>query len=567
MRLKKEKPILRNTVVKSSKILLTFSSLGILGMIIGILFFSGLANYVFYLEVPVTWGRFFLGFSYQIVFAFSFFLMTVGFFPLYSVFDGPTKNGVKKIYFQLILLFSLGVLLLIYSFLVYTGSMTPLDPLHQWYEYLSLSGILILFTYSAMIFSVRDRDRLWDAKLFFLPLLLIGILLILCGFITGFGIFDLGFDWVLLTGSGAIIAFLGLLPILLSGNYSYQSFIRRLKIIWIFILIIGVLIFLTSLLVYTNVLGPIAIGSVEVTWQILFNLGSFLLITAILLLCGNEDAQEGIKKLSFLWLMILIIGIVLVLISLLFLLPTSPDFAVLSFLDLGIPWDPVYLYGIAITAFGLIVVCFIAYYETEDTTTIGGVASGTAVPDIDANPNEMVFYLELINRSNDAMIKHIKEAARKDKLRPRVYESLIKYYQDQHRVVKARLEGYRKKSSAPVTTDVESLFAAALSDTTETPPDISPTTTPTPPPSIPTPAPSPPPTTAPTPPPTSPIPTTPPITPSISPPPAPATTTAPPSPDKSPLDLIADARSTSIAELRGEMLKELRRLREIFKEE
>ncbi|MHA1969586.1 MAG: hypothetical protein ACW964_17535 [Candidatus Hodarchaeales archaeon] len=36
---------------------------------------------------------------------------------------------------------------------------------------------------------------------------------------------------------------------------------------------------------------------------------------------------------------------------------------------------------------------------------------------------------------------------------------------------------------------------------------------------------------------------------------------------QSPLDLIADARSTSIAELRGEMLKELRRLREIFKEE
>ncbi|MFX0204427.1 MAG: hypothetical protein ACFFDT_00450, partial [Candidatus Hodarchaeota archaeon] len=51
----------------------------------------------------------------------------------------------------------------------------------------------------------------------------------------------------------------------------------------------------------------------------------------------------------------------------------------------------------------------------------------------------------------------------------------------------------------------------------------------------------------------------------VPPPPSPGVT--PSQPSESPLDLIADARSTSIAELRGEMLKELRRLREIFKEE
>ena len=50
--------------------------------------------------------------------------------------------------------------------------------------------------------------------------------------------------------------------------------------------------------------------------------------------------------------------------------------------------------------------------------------------------------------------------------------------------------------------------------------------------------------------------------------PSPPSTPQPPSPTGGqPGDVVGTARSTSIAELRGEMLKELRRLRDIFKDE
>jgi hypothetical protein len=72
------------------------------------------------------------------------------------------------------------------------------------------------------------------------------------------------------------------------------------------------------------------------------------------------------------------------------------------------------------------------------------------------------------------------------------------------------------------------------------------------------PKPSAPPPAAPRPPPTI-------TTPSAPPTPAPAAPAAPR--DSSILTKAADTQSTSISELRGEMLKELRRLRDIFKEE
>ncbi len=540
---------------------MTLSGLGILLFIIGILFFSGLASYVYYLRVPVTWDRLFLGFNYRIVLAFSFFLMVIGFFPVFAVFDPPTKKGVKKIYFHLILLVSLGILILIYSFLVYTGSMAPLDPLHSWFDYLIISTFLIIFGFSPIVFSIQDKERVWDFKIIFMVLTLIGIFLILASSFIALEIIDLGFDWLLFGIIGGVILFIGILPLFVTSSYNYQNLLSKLKILWIIVALVGFILFFLSLMLY---LGIIPSDSLGIDWQIVFLFGCFVFILGLALLGGNENSYGILKKIQIFWIFIFIIGIIVVITSLVLVLPNSPELAEgLSFLNLGLPWDSLYIYGMAITMVGLVFVCSVAYFETQESgDSLGGLPSGASIPDIDANAGEMVFYLELINRSNDAMIKHIKEAARKDKLRPRVYESLIKYYQDQHRTVKAQLEGYRKKSAIPASKDVESLFAAALSDTQEAPVAMQPTVAPSPPPSTPVTPPTPPPKAIPTPPPTIPS-----VSPSITPPPAPSPSVAPPAPDKSPLDLIADARSTSIAELRGEMLKELRRLREIFKEE
>jgi hypothetical protein len=185
----------------------------------------------------------------------------------------------------------------------------------------------------------------------------------------------------------------------------------------------------------------------------------------------------------------------------------------------------------------------------------------------------MAAYLEILSKTQENMVNQFKEAVRADKFRPRVYESIVKLYQDRNRMIKSRITRFQKVGAAiSAEEDVEALFDVALGEPSEEAPSEPPlppiaeaVTAPTPPPTPPSPPPAPPSTTPSLPPSTGVLPT-PPSTPLGAPPP-PSPGVTPSQPSESPLDLIADARSTSIAELRGEMLKELRRLREIFKEE
>ena len=128
-----------------------------------------------------------------------------------------------------------------------------------------------------------------------------------------------------------------------------------------------------------------------------------------------------------------------------------------------------------------------------------------------------------------------------------------------------------QSSTPPVTTSATS--PVSMPATAPSPPKKSgslPTTSPSPPgpPGLPTTSPSPPgppglPTTSPSPP----GPSTEPITGLPGMPPSPSPTASPSSQTSPDGDVAGGARSTSIAELRGEMLKELRRLRDVFKED
>lgn len=544
---------MRNIVVRSSRVLLTLSGIGILGMVIGYLYFSGIAST----------DRLFFGFSYEIIYAFSFFLLIIGFFPVLAAGDIDAKKSIKKIYVHLLLLLGFGFIFLIYSFLVYWDRLAPFNPSHTWFDYAIVATILIVFTLSALLFSVQNKERLWNFKILYGILILFGFLVLIVSTVVYGGYLDSIIDegiitWEILLIIAGILLFMGLMPLIINASTNFRDILYKLRIIWLIGLLPGILLLVIAGLINAGYVDSSLFLNIQ--WEVFYLYGSLLLVILLLFLAGAKNLHETLYKLRAIWLLSFLIGILVVLFSFIVILPTSPDISnIIGSFGLEMYYDVSYMYGIAITIFSLIFICSIVYFETEELVDSSGI-SGTSdlISESETTPGEMIAYLEIIQKSNENTINQFKEALREDKFRPRVYETLIKRHQDSNRAMKTKLEKLKSKSPL-VSKDepVSSLFDVALGTKSETPtppPSSTPTAPPKPtpkgPPMPPKPAPSPPPTAPSVP---SPLPT------------APSVPSAPP--PQSPLDLIADARSTSIAELRGEMLKELRRLREIFKEE
>ncbi len=547
--------------------LLTLTGIGILGMLISYLYFSGIAS-------P---DRLFFGFNHEVLNAFSFFLLLFV-FPVLSAGDLNTKKSIKKIYVHLLLLFGLGVILFIYSVLVYWERLALFNPSHTWFDYSIVATIIIVFTLSTLLFSVQNRERLWNFKILYAILILIGFLLSVASMIVYGGyIPDIEgiITWDMLLLIAGLLFFLGFIPLLMYASPNFRGLLRKLRFIWLIGVLGGLITFTLAGLVNAGIIEKSILLNID--WYAFFIFGSFFLAISLLLLAGAKDFYKTLYKLRFLWLITFFIGIILVIFSFVAVLPTSAFvYDAIGSFGLEMYFDISFMYGVAITIFSLIFICSIVYFETEESADSLGLPSASdLISESETTTGEMIAYLEIVQKSNEDIINQFKDALREDKFRPRVYESLIKRYQDSNRAVKTRLEKYKRKS--PLVSEekvVSSLFDEAIGTKPEvttpapsTPPVVPPKTTPTvppmPPKTTPTVPPMPPKTTPPptampsAPPSIAPMPSVPPPTPGITPEKSP----------QSPLDLIADARSTSIAELRGEMLKELRRLREIFKEE
>jgi len=560
--------LLRKTVVRSSRVLLTLAGIGILFMIIALLYFTGVANSVDHLADPVTWSRTFFGFDYRVITAYGFFLVLIGLLPVLVVMDASAKKSVKRLNIHLLLLFSIGILILIYSALVYGTYLTPIDPLHTWFEYFIIAALLITLSLMSILFSIQDHERLWNFKLLYVLFILAGIILEIISIVIYAEILeipDVGWDIFFLFG--LIILFLGMVPLLLTAGPTFRENLNRLRIIWILGMLIGIVVVLVSYLVYAEILDlP------DIDWFVILAFGGLISLLATLLLAS----AEFIRKLRFIWLLTFFLGVISVIISAILLLPESSEVeaavgTLLGSSIIGITWDVFYMYGTLIIILSLSFICSILYYETEEESGPIGLESVDRLPGIETTPSEMVAYLQILSKSQENMVNQFKEAVRADKFRPRVYESIVKLYQDRNRMIKTRISRFQKAGAAvSAEEEVEALFDVALGEPSEVAPSGPPLPSiaeavepPTPPSAPPTPPSAPP---APPIPPSTGAPPAPPAA-SLGVPPPPSPGTTPSQPSESPLDLIADARSTSIAELRGEMLKELRRLREIFKEE
>ncbi|MFX0014597.1 MAG: hypothetical protein ACFFB2_05565 [Promethearchaeota archaeon] len=566
---------MRKTVTRSSKVLLTIAGIGVLSLFIALLYFTGVASSVDTAADPIRWNRLFYGLDYRVLTAFGFFLSIVGLFPSLAVLDTRGKKSVKKLYFHVLLLVGIGFLMLIYSNLVYGDYLSIFDPYHTWFDYFVIAAILIIFGLSLILFGVENRERLWNFKFLFVLFVLVGLSLQILSLIIYGGYLDLpGFTWDIFFLNGLIVLYLGVIPILFTASTNFGRVLHKLRFIWILVALIGFVLLIGSYLVYFEIIDQSVVLNTD--WYAFMAYGGLLFILMCSILAGTKQSNEFITKLRYIWLITLFLGVISIIISAVLVLPESPEISSVVGELLGntlfeVTWDIYYMYGIILVISSLSFICSILYFETEEISGPEALLESVdRLPDIEATPSEMIAYLEILSESQEAMVNQFKEAVRADKFRPRVYEAIIKLYQERNQTIKSRMAKIQK--AGPLVSgddEVEALFDVALGETPEVTPavkavpsSVAEVAAPPPAPSRTPSVPPPPPSRAP--PPIPPSPGTVPIsapTPQAPPPPASGAST------DSPLDLIADARSTSIAELRGEMLKELRRLREIFKEE
>jgi len=561
---------LRETFVKTSKGLLTLTTLGLISILLGFLYFMGVASS----------NRLLLGFDYKILIAFGIYLLLVTALPVLSSMDARAKTSMKKISPHLILMVCISILGLIYSFLVYGIYVTPFDVQHSWIDYFITSATFLIIGIVPLIFAVKDRDRLWNFKYVYFALIVVGLFLEIAAVVV-YGQYleiiqslDIGWDVFFL--SGCLFILLGILPLLIGASSNFREFLHRTRLLWLFGIIVSFALILLSLVIRFEILDASTILNTE--WFVWFSFGSLSLFVTTGFLSSSREFSDTLNKLRMIWFITLLLGVLMFIISVILVASLSPEITnIISLPDtmIGFSWDFYFMYGAVLSFFSVIVIISIIYFETEEVS--GDVASGLTTDsfrDLKTTPSEMVTYLEILSKSEAELINQFKEAVREDKFRPRVYETLLKQYENRIRSYKSKIGSIRKEPSRTGTTDkVGAIFDSALGETPA--PKIGAKTPPLPP-VIPEPtasdAPSPPP-------PSMPAPSIPKSVPQATAPPMPSPSIAPPSPvssesvlapspsGDSPLDLVADARSTSIAELRGEMLKELRRLREIFKEE
>ena len=559
---------MRQTFVKTSRGLLTLTVIGIFSIVLGFLYYSGVASA----------DGLLLGLDYKILLAFGLYLTIMTALPSLSVMDARGKTSVKKIYPHLILLFSISILGIIYSLLVYGGFVTSIDPeLSAWFDFFAISGIVLCVSLLPLLFGVRDRDRLWNLKYLYLALIILGLVLeILSMMVYGHYIDDLieaiplvgGTSWDVLFLTGGLILILGLFPLLISASHGFRNFLDSTRLIWLIAVIIGVVLVLISLSIGIDILEPSILLDTE--WQVVYSFGSLLLLSAAAFLSSSRKFSGVLDKLKILWILTLFIGFLMVLMSFILILSSSTEvqeifnLANQTYTFIGYSWDIMFMYGAVFSFLALSFITSVLYFETEEVSgdfQTSDVSTDSFL-DLKTTPTEMVTYLEILSKNESNLINQFKEAVRDDKFRPRVYESLVKHYEGRIKSYKTKIGSLRKAKPGTAQADkVGALFDSVLGETPAPKPTPKAPIVESKPLGLPT-TPPPPPSTPPVTPPPMPSASIPPPSPTV---PAPAMPTA--QPGDSPLDLIADARSTSIAELRGEMLKELRRLREIFKEE
>ena len=541
----------------------------------------------------------------------------------------------------------LGLGLTIDSILGYNSALSGISfnsRLIDWQTVFILSIPFLIYGLVLFFSGMSQSAREWTGKLsiFFFLLFVIGFIVGLAGFGLFFasngGLKDVfSVPWYIFIDFGAVLGILGIIPLayVLGANDSQKEKFHKFWLLWAVLSVAGVILYiLTAIEILGNidVIGGASHREGGLILSLVFQAPGFVFLIA------STDKEDLIKKLSPVWVILLIVGIVVAFLSQ-FLNKTFP----ISTLGLGI--------GLVIMVSGLIYKSISIDFNPTASSTItrtvsAPVATGTSskagfeIPN-QLRPEEKRYYIEMQRKTNENWITLLNNAAKQNRLSKDFVNQKVQELNAtnaQTESIVASIMEQAKRSSR------QSIFEQAMGNepsasqpqqqpqrgmssppppqatmSSQAPPMIPPgppmsppqkpisSGPPMPPPSggMPPMPPSPP--KAPVAPPAAPPsmsgppkppsggmppmppsgssmppapsfnappsaakppgpPGLPPLPPG-SPPPTPQTSQQPKPPGAPGGDAVGTARSTSIAELRGEMLKELRRLRDIFNDE
>ena len=525
---------------------------------------------------------------------------------------GALESGERRLFWKwslLWLVFILGGLILTLSG-IYASFLDPKVMFDKPATLLFVIGTPLLVYGTILFFSGMSEETkdafggLWIVYLLFLLISLV------FGF-AGFGLFfttDGGRNpissvpgWDVMTEVAIVFGVLSIIPLgyVMGARESLKEKFHKAWIIWALLAVAGLVLFglsVAEILSNVDIVGGAAHREGGLILGLAFQAPGFVFLLA------STDKTDIIKKLSPLWVLSIIAGVVLAFAS---QLTTSLDN---STLGAGL--------GLVIIASGLLYKAISDDYSPTSTTRVARPARSTAssvavsskagfdVPN-DLPVEEKKIYIEMQRKTNENTIVSLNNYAKQNRLSKdfvtRKVQELQSVNSQAESLIASIVEEAKRSSRA-------SLFEQAMG--TETPAQSAQTAKQTPmsPPAMPSSPPAPinapaskpsAPSGPPMPPPSSSGPPKPPGMPPMPPsggappsppgfggsaggppkppgmppmppgaaPPIPGGAAPPKAPGAPTGDAVGTARSTSIAELRGEMLKELRRLRDIFNED
>lgn len=453
-----------------------------------------------------------------------------------------------------------------------------------------ISQVLLLFSMTSI--STSFKNLISNLGLLWLLLSIIGIVISIIGYFAFTNIFEepgqfMSISWEILVMTALFIGVIAIPFLIVSNNQKTVEWTRKLSLIWLLIFFVG--------------LGIVGQATIEyLTYETTTDLWQFpnliyhekLAITGIapiffglglLLPHLSEEKQEIVAKLQIIWIVLAIIS------SLMVLIGGAISAGFIGGAEYSNMWNlsDFYISGLDLYLLGVIMTLISCTFMTRVLYTESG---GFYVDAIKANLDDIISEeidvdeytsVELSTKEKKALIVVKKESAiytlgllksayRRKEVSKNTYARWRKNMSKKIIEYNEQLTELRKKTKL---VDQTSIFTEMISDkkptkkskakieskgriaTTTIPPVAQPPLRTPPPPTVATHIPS------------TPTPSAPPAPIPVAPPTPQPPTPQPPIRTKGSDSSVGTARSTSIAELRGEMLKELQRLKDIFDED
>ncbi|MHA2271065.1 MAG: hypothetical protein ACXACI_04325 [Candidatus Hodarchaeales archaeon] len=511
-------------------------------------------------------------------------------------FSGTSRHKIWSFSFLWFFIAFLGSLTVILGILIRTEVLT--EATHEifvkndWLDFVLIGAILLGTGLSLFLGTLNEGPRAKNIIWKFTPLLMIlmlaGLAFILIG--AAFGAeyltaddleFLKDYQWEELYVIGLVLFIPAISMILVSAPDSTREKLWKLRVIWFIMAVSGIIIALMGILATFYVFDQNQMAfEKDYSWieLTLYSVPLLVLGLGSLLVSAPAGTRSRLAKLDPLWVNLAGFGILILLLDLLRRYEVLDKDLIALFAVL--PWGEFVVIGLIPLVIGLSIAFSTRTGEPAGFADIdiSMVDDSSADPSqISTDPSEQLAYLDISLQATRSSLASLRDKQRKKEISDSFAKKLFgRFSLGEKRLIRIQERVKREAERA----DLRRAFEAETMPEARTVPkppspkavdEKAPEVTPTPTgvPDEPKPAAPPARTPPPTPPkPSAPTPAAPRPPPSVPKPSAPPASAAPDAPkDASLLTKAADTQSTSISELRGEMLKELRRLRDIFKEE